>query len=197
MYTISCSKTATAMSSSRHATKIQIGSDLHMCLTLNSLYTIYSSATRESTFPFAMGLWPCVVRWGYCWRIVAPVNNQPRCAFSVSASNSTASATVLYEPIKGVEWFERYRPGGYHPVSIDDQFHGRYRVVHKLGHGSYSTTWLARDEHLQKYVAVKVCTADSKPQEFDILSTLTGAQHALTKCPGATMIPSILDRFSI
>ena len=38
-----------------------------------------------------------------------------------------------------------YRPGGYHPVHLGDLYHQRYRVIHKLGFGSYSTVWLARD----------------------------------------------------
>ncbi|KAB8202502.1 hypothetical protein BDV34DRAFT_228309 [Aspergillus parasiticus] len=52
-----------------------------------------------------------------------------------------------YQPIEGVERLERYRPGGYHPIHIGDVLKGRYRVVHKLGHGAYSTIWLSRDEH--------------------------------------------------
>ena len=39
----------------------------------------------------------------------------------------------------------RYRPGGYHPVHLGDVFCERYRVIHKLGFGTYSTVWLARD----------------------------------------------------
>ena len=39
----------------------------------------------------------------------------------------------------------RYRPGGYHPVHLGDIYYERYRVIHKLGFGSYSTVWLARD----------------------------------------------------
>lgn len=43
------------------------------------------------------------------------------------------------------EWVEDYRPGGYHPVVLDGTFNGQYRVIRKLGEGSYSTVWLARD----------------------------------------------------
>lgn len=103
----------------------------------------------------------------------------------------------LYEPLEEVERLENYRPGGYYPVKIGDRFHGRYRILHKLGHGSYSTTWLARDEQFKKYVAVKVCTADSKPQEIGILSDLTGSRRSSDKTSGQTMIPSIMDKFSI
>ena len=40
---------------------------------------------------------------------------------------------------------DRYRPGGYHPVHIGDFVHERYKVIHKLGFGTFSTVWLARD----------------------------------------------------
>jgi serine/threonine protein kinase len=42
------------------------------------------------------------------------------------------------------EWAEEYRPGGLHPVNLGDTFHdGKYKVIRKLGDGSYSTVWLA------------------------------------------------------
>ena len=41
----------------------------------------------------------------------------------------------------------KYRPGGFHPVCLNDTFkNGRYKVRHKLGWGGYSTVWLAKDE---------------------------------------------------
>ncbi|KAF7556895.1 hypothetical protein G7046_g6183 [Stylonectria norvegica] len=63
-----------------------------------------------------------------------------------------------------VEWPELYRPGGYHPVSIGDTLgEGRYRVIRKLGDGSFSTVWLAENkevtEELPKYIALKVMMA--------------------------------------
>ena len=46
-----------------------------------------------------------------------------------------------------VESVEGYRPGGYHPLHLGDSLlDGRYLVLRKLGHGSYSTAWLARDQ---------------------------------------------------
>lgn len=44
-----------------------------------------------------------------------------------------------------MESVEEYRPGGYHPVQLGDLFNQRYKVLRKLGYGSYSTIWLARD----------------------------------------------------
>jgi len=44
------------------------------------------------------------------------------------------------------ENMQRYRLGGFHPVSIGDTFKdGRYEVIRKLGFGIYSTVWLCRD----------------------------------------------------
>ncbi len=44
------------------------------------------------------------------------------------------------------ERIDKYRPGGYHPGSIEDTFsNGRYQVYNKLGHGGSSTVWLALD----------------------------------------------------
>jgi non-specific serine/threonine protein kinase len=40
---------------------------------------------------------------------------------------------------------EDYRPGGYHPVVLGDVFNHQYKVIRKLGEGSYSTVWLAHD----------------------------------------------------
>eukprot|EP00629_Pelagomonadales_sp_RCC1024_P002872 CAMPEP_0119284364 /NCGR_PEP_ID=MMETSP1329-20130426/30167_1 /TAXON_ID=114041 /ORGANISM="Genus nov. species nov., Strain RCC1024" /LENGTH=111 /DNA_ID=CAMNT_0007285041 /DNA_START=28 /DNA_END=360 /DNA_ORIENTATION=+ len=43
------------------------------------------------------------------------------------------------------EGSEGYRVGGYHPVSVGDVFHGRYRVLEKLGWGHFSTVWMCAD----------------------------------------------------
>lgn len=45
------------------------------------------------------------------------------------------------------ESVEDYRPGGYHPVHLGDTFNAnQYKVIRKLGEGSYSTVWLALDQ---------------------------------------------------
>jgi non-specific serine/threonine protein kinase len=53
-----------------------------------------------------------------------------------------------FEPTSSLcEWVEQYRPGGYHPVHLGDVFNnGQYKVIRKLGNGSYSTVWFARDQ---------------------------------------------------
>ncbi|KAH7019746.1 kinase-like domain-containing protein [Ilyonectria destructans] len=86
--------------------------------------------------------------------------------------------------------------GGYHLIEIGDHLHTRYRVVHKLGYGTFSTTWLAQDKTLSKYVAVKVGTADSGQKEVDILTRLYNPTLQDGN-RGKELILPMLDRFSV
>ena len=53
---------------------------------------------------------------------------------------------VFHEIYDACEYVEDYRKGGYHPVHIGDVFRdGQYRIIRKLGYGTFSTVWLARD----------------------------------------------------
>ncbi|KAH9895540.1 protein kinase-like domain-containing protein [Xylariomycetidae sp. FL2044] len=88
------------------------------------------------------------------------------------------------------------REMGYHPITIGQHLNGRYRVVHKLGYGAYSTTWLARDEQTAKYIAVKVGTADSSRAEFDVLTQITESNRRCSPHAGKLILP-VLDRFDI
>ncbi|KAJ5142556.1 uncharacterized protein N7515_001343 [Penicillium bovifimosum] len=54
-----------------------------------------------------------------------------------------------------------YRPGGYHPVVLGDVFNGQYKVIRKLGQGSYSTVWLACDMKSCGYVALKILVSET------------------------------------
>ncbi|KAH7019705.1 kinase-like domain-containing protein [Ilyonectria destructans] len=112
---------------------------------------------------------------------------------------STISASpVDYGYVDGVEHLSDYRPGGYHPIHIDHRLNKRYRIVHKLGHGTFSTVWLAIDEKTSQYVAIKVGTADADRTEVDILSQLTQSAASCSdsedKLP---LIPVVLDRFGL
>lgn len=111
--------------------------------------------------------------------------------------HSMASTAIEYCHIDEVEPLERYRLGGYHKINIGDELHSRYRILYKLGFGSYSTTWLARDAVSQKLVAVKVGIANSGLDEAHVLSALTTPQKHISDSPGRGMIRSIRDQFYI
>jgi len=92
---------------------------------------------------------------------------QSRVFSNVSFSAKSTSA-FEYQYVEDAEALENYQLGGYHPVQIDDRLHTRYRISHKLGHGTYSTAWLALDEQTSTYVAIKVGASDADKREADI-----------------------------
>jgi len=81
---------------------------------------------------------------------------------------------------------ERYRKGSlYYPVRVGEVLNERYRIVHKLGHGGFSTVWMANDVHENKAVALKILVS-GKDGETEFLAQrkikrLVGyAPHILT-----------------
>ncbi|KID84723.1 Protein kinase-like domain protein [Metarhizium guizhouense ARSEF 977] len=91
------------------------------------------------------------------------------------------------------EWVEDYRPGGYRPVFLGDMFNnGQYKVVRKLGEGSYSTVWLARDLKNFRYVALKILVSATRASaELQILHRIAKAAPA----KAARHITQLLDEF--
>ncbi|KAJ8600529.1 hypothetical protein CTAYLR_010709 [Chrysophaeum taylorii] len=72
---------------------------------------------------------------------------------------------------------EDYVMGGYHPVSVNDVYDDRYRVVEKLGWGVYSTVWRCLDAKSGTEIALKI--QKSAPEytnaalnEIDVLRTI-------------------------
>ncbi|MBE3048597.1 hypothetical protein IMZ48_40070, partial [Candidatus Bathyarchaeota archaeon] len=114
----------------------------------------------------------------------------------------TAEKGIRYRWIDGVEVLRRYEPGGYHPVMVNDLLHDRYRVVDKLGYGSYSTVWLCHDVQLERYVAVKVGTSsrhapNREPATLRELSSSRSSHPANPAIDGSKAILRILDDFTV
>ncbi|KAL8930419.1 MAG: hypothetical protein Q9208_000603 [Pyrenodesmia sp. 3 TL-2023] len=106
----------------------------------------------------------------------------------------------VYHRQEEVEHLERYCAGQYHPAKLGDEFSdGRYRVVHKLGFGSYSTVWLAKDRHSNEYVALKIIIADdsASSNESRILRLLEQHRRSNPGVHGEEYIPRLLDEFII
>ncbi|KAF2965870.1 hypothetical protein GQX73_g7690 [Xylaria multiplex] len=124
---------------------------------------------------------------------------------SISTPTILPKESIKYKWIDEVEELELYEPGGYHPVMINDTLHNRYRIVDKLGYGGYSTIWLARDDQLQRYVAIKVNISSSSlsipRREVNSLRALSrstsNAQCGPSPIDGRDAIPKVLDEFSI
>ncbi|KAF8972136.1 hypothetical protein BDZ97DRAFT_1913376 [Flammula alnicola] len=102
----------------------------------------------------------------------------------------------------GVEDMNRCAPGGFHPVHLGNTFwsdKATYRVLNKLGHGSFSTVWLARtinagyESSSGRYVALKICVADADPSH-------ELAVHARLPCTHQNYqnyVIQLLDSFSL
>ena len=100
-----------------------------------------------------------------------------------------------YLPLDDTESPYQYRPGGFHPVAIGDVFIDRYSIIHKLGHGGYSTTWLAKNQKVGQYVAIKIQAA-LVGGGFHEAETLRALGTSLAH-DGQSAIPPVLDQFII
>ncbi|KAF7547639.1 hypothetical protein G7Z17_g7576 [Cylindrodendrum hubeiense] len=94
------------------------------------------------------------------------------------------------------EPLHRYQPGGYHPLGLGDVLKdGRYKILHKLGWGSYSTTWAAKDQSEDQYVAIKVLVSEiGHTHELEILRAISALPR---RHPGWSHLNHMLDNFTV
>ncbi|KAJ6459020.1 kinase-like domain-containing protein [Mycena sanguinolenta] len=108
------------------------------------------------------------------------------------------SNPFVFSIVEEVEDERDYGPGGFFPVKIGDSLgpegSTRYRICAKLGHGSYSTVWLARDSAAERTVAVKIVRAS----ENDI-SCEAAILERLRASPPSTdpAVLQLLDSFKV
>jgi serine/threonine-protein kinase SRPK3 len=105
-----------------------------------------------------------------------------------------ATSGPIYEYINDVERLDGYRSGGYYPIQLSEKLQGRYTITEKLGYGSYSTIWLARDKKLSRYVAIKIGTADHRSKEVPILEQLSASP---TNDLSDKLTAPVLDSFEL
>jgi len=126
------------------------------------------------------------------------ISRSSRSLLHRSSKYMMATFTRQYRPsaLDDVEEIENYCSGGFHPINIGDEIEGRYKVVHKLGYGGFSTVWLARDKLAKRYVALKIIVASIQQdcKELGVLQTLLKEP---TCHPGQKSVVSLLDNFMI
>lgn len=90
----------------------------------------------------------------------------------VSTTSGSLPSSASHVPLEE-ELFRHYNPKAYYPVNPGDVFHDSYKTVVKLGFGSHSTVWLAKD--LRKYFPTidrkRVCPFD------DCIGSLTNTSR--------------------
>ncbi|KAF8960305.1 kinase-like domain-containing protein, partial [Flammula alnicola] len=101
----------------------------------------------------------------------------------------------VYTHYPEVESINYYRPGVYHPVHIDDVFNERYRVVKKLGYGSYGTFWLVKDLVSGRPASLKVLVAEASNSSSEIV-VLRHLKHTKMDGPDRQFVV-LLDGFKI
>ena len=77
-----------------------------------------------------------------------------------------------------------YHLGFYYPIRIGDVLNQTYRIEHKLGHGGFSTVWLARDIPGEKDVALKIIIPGKAGEneynmQNEIISTMQDTSNIL------------------
>ena len=72
----------------------------------------------------------------------------------------------------------------------------RYCILHKLGYGGSSTVWLARDNHQDKLVSLKVFTAQASLQRKELL-LLRHLDERIRSDLRRNSIVVVLDDFTI
>ena len=97
-------------------------------------------------------------------------------------------------PAAPVEDPNEYGPGGYHPVLLGDCIgpSGCFRVVHKLGYGTFGTVWLCQDTRIRRWRAVKILSASTSTEdcaELKMLKLFENVEHDMLKRNGI-IIPS-------
>ncbi|KAL9104700.1 MAG: hypothetical protein Q9163_000378 [Psora crenata] len=99
--------------------------------------------------------------------------------------------------LDNVEDVEKYRKGGFHPIHLGDALKGgRYCVLHKLGHGGFSTVWLAHDKLQDRLVSLKMLTAEASRQHKE-LRLLRRLDEHVRAGPLRDSIIATLDDFTI
>lgn len=107
----------------------------------------------------------------------------------------------------GLEHIHDYELGGHHPIHLGDLYggtgQGRYRVIHKLGHGGFANVWLCRDTEATggtKYVALKILmaeTSDDNCSELRVNQLKTTHDRNTPGDDGAEFICLPMDNFKI
>ncbi|KAK3048122.1 hypothetical protein LTR09_010461 [Extremus antarcticus] len=91
--------------------------------------------------------------------------------------------------------FEDGKSKRYYPVRLGECLATKYQVLGKLGFGSTSTVWHARDMQTHNHVALKIFARDhDNNDEFNMYQYLSTCPKAH---PGSQLIRTALDTFTI
>ncbi|KAK4202212.1 kinase-like domain-containing protein [Triangularia verruculosa] len=93
------------------------------------------------------------------------------------------------------EEFSPFSHGLFYPVRIGDVYNSQYQILGKLGYGTTSTIWLARNLLSHQHVTLKIYTRDrDHSDEFNLYSQINKANPSH---PGSKFMRTAIDLFTI
>ena len=107
---------------------------------LSQFLALHSSClalTKTDLFSFYTRNMATIMKWAITAFRRAP---SPPVCFPTSGFEVVRPSEVLNE-----ERFEQFKQGQYYPTNIGDVLISKYQIIGKLGFGTTSTVWLARD----------------------------------------------------
>ncbi|PFH48018.1 hypothetical protein AMATHDRAFT_76928 [Amanita thiersii Skay4041] len=132
--------------------------------------------------------------------LLRPLCHEPR-------PQSTAVSPIINgDKLLEEERMPFYHPRHFYPVRLGDILNERYQIATKIGFGTYSTVWLARDLFqwrwlAQRYVVIKVNAtpnpANPGPSMQDELRICELVSTADLRHPGRHFVRSLLDTFTL
>ncbi|KAM4058725.1 kinase [Hirsutella rhossiliensis] len=127
--------------------------------------------------------------------IFKPMRNPLRRAPMVPLQFPPSGFEIISDSVKlEEEHFDEFKSGQYYPVKIGDVYASKYQVLGKLGFGTTSTVWLARNLQDRKYVALKVFTRGVDRDESGIYQRLGTANSSH---PGYRHVRTALDTLEL
>ncbi|KAG6156530.1 hypothetical protein E4U11_005606 [Claviceps purpurea] len=93
------------------------------------------------------------------------------------------------------ETLPNYATSQYYPVAIGEIFRARYQVVGKLGFGTTSTVWLARDLSERRHVALKLYIGSGSMVRLldNEINAYNRIENSSIKHPGRSAPHSVFD----
>ncbi|CAI4213687.1 unnamed protein product [Parascedosporium putredinis] len=111
---------------------------------------------------------------------------------------TTGFEVIPATELLGEEQFDEFKTGNYYPVNVGDLFASdKYQVVGKLGFGSTSTVWLARNLQEHDYITLKIFARDHGDTCRDEFKTYQIIDKANPAHPGHRHVRTALDTFTI
>ncbi|KAJ9466325.1 Serine/threonine-protein kinase SRPK [Diplonema papillatum] len=98
-----------------------------------------------------------------------------------------------------------YCVGGYHRVELGDVYNDKYKILHKLGWGQFSTVWLAEHVTSQATVALKISksSVDFMQASLDEIAVFDELNRCVEESSGlpsgryAAQVVQMLDHFQL